>query len=96
MEQEPTIIESLIGVAIPDYVLWIALGAIVVVAIGIVFDYKQKYLQQSMDKMPLFFYKLDKQLFLYPVLLLNLLQYFSTYSTQHRYSREISLFLPFL
>ena len=30
-----TLIESLIGVPIPDYVLWIVLGVIVVVAIAL-------------------------------------------------------------
>ncbi|MDR1088913.1 MAG: hypothetical protein LBJ48_03000 [Coriobacteriales bacterium] len=34
--EEPTLIESLIGVPIPDYVLWIAIGVIVVVAIALV------------------------------------------------------------
>lgn len=33
---EPTIIEGLIGVPIPDAVLWVALGVIVVVAIALV------------------------------------------------------------
>lgn len=33
---EPTIIESLIGVPIPDFVLWIVLGVIIVVALGLV------------------------------------------------------------
>jgi hypothetical protein len=31
--EEPTIIESLIGVPIPDYVLWIALGVVIAVAV---------------------------------------------------------------
>lgn len=34
--EETTLIESLIGVPIPDYVLWIALGAIVLIAIILV------------------------------------------------------------
>lgn len=35
-DQDLSIIESLIGVPIPDYVLWIALGVIVVIAIALV------------------------------------------------------------
>lgn len=34
--QEPSIIESLIGVPVPDVALWIALAVIVVVAVGLV------------------------------------------------------------
>lgn len=33
---EPTIIESLIGVPIPDYILWIVLGLIVLAAVILV------------------------------------------------------------
>jgi len=33
---EPTIIENLIGVPIPDYVLWIAIGVIVVIIFALV------------------------------------------------------------
>lgn len=33
--EEQTLIESLIGVPIPDFVLWIVLGVIVLVAVGL-------------------------------------------------------------
>ncbi|MDR3136423.1 MAG: hypothetical protein LBU07_03255 [Coriobacteriales bacterium] len=32
-EQSKTIIENLIGVPIPDYALWIALGVVVLIAV---------------------------------------------------------------
>lgn len=35
-DKDMTIIESLIGIDIPDYVLWIVIGAIVVIAIALV------------------------------------------------------------
>lgn len=34
--QDMSIIESLIGIDIPDYVLWIVIGVIVVIAIALV------------------------------------------------------------
>lgn len=34
--EEPTLIEGLIGIPIPDYVLWIAVGIIVLIALGFV------------------------------------------------------------
>ena len=33
---EPTFLEGLIGIAIPDYVLWIVIGVIAVAIIGLV------------------------------------------------------------
>ena len=34
--EEQTLLESLFGIAIPDYALWIAVGVIVVVVIALV------------------------------------------------------------
>ena len=34
--EEPTLIESLIGVPLPDWALWVAIGVIVVFAVALV------------------------------------------------------------